>query len=104
MRFLLFFLPILGFAHTAQDNANLAGSPSSYIEGCVSAITGDLIIDQCDHIVQGASPYPLHRRYTSSKSENPDLPYKILPHFYCRYNRKKLYFTPCYSTKYPPLF
>ncbi len=89
MRFILFLLPILIFADTAQDNANLAGSPSSYIEGCVSAITGDLIIDQCDHLPIGAISYPLHRRYTSSESENPDLPYKILPHFYCRYSRKK---------------
>lgn len=86
MRWLLLLLfPVLVLANTPQEYATLAGDPSSYIEGCVSAITGDLIIDQYDAVVQGAQPYPLRRRYISSDSSNPALPYKVLPHFYCRY-------------------
>ncbi len=72
---LLFLLPVLIFADISQEYATLAGEPSSYIEGCVSAITGDLIIDQYDAVIQGAELLPIRRRYTNGQRNS-----KILPH------------------------
>ncbi|NGX45622.1 MAG: putative deoxyribonuclease RhsB, partial [Chlamydiae bacterium] len=72
---LLFLLPILVFADISQEYATLAGEPSSYIEGCVSAITGDLIIDQYDTVIQGAELLPIRRRYTNGQRNSTILPH-----------------------------
>lgn len=87
MRKTLFFLlmPLLAFAD-AKEFAALEGEPSSYIEECVSAITGDLIIDQHDIVVQGVEALPLRRRYISREVENPYYKWTPFPHCIARFD------------------
>jgi len=56
------------FSDRSQDVFSRAdGEPSSYIEGCVSAITGDLVILEEDICVQGLVPISIKRQYVSSQ-------------------------------------
>ncbi|MCX6989648.1 MAG: hypothetical protein NTX49_01065 [Chlamydiae bacterium] len=56
------------FSDTSQDVFSRAdGEPSSYIEGCVSAITGDLVILEEDIHVEGLVPISIKRQYVSSQ-------------------------------------
>jgi len=85
MRRLLFLLliPFSLFSSNhspGAESAALQGEPSSYIEGCVSAITGGLIFKQDDFIVRGASPITLRRHYTSHEAENPALTWHLFYH------------------------
>ena len=81
-RFLLLFLiPILAFAEdSAKEFASLEGGPSSYIEDCVSAITGDFVFDQHDTVVKGAQPFPFLRRYVSREVESFSCCWVPFPH------------------------
>ena len=49
-------------------NAITRGEPSTLIEGCVSALTGDYYISQADLIVPGKCPIVHQRQYISSQS------------------------------------
>ena len=58
-RLLIFFLVTLYSLHAATTHpyslAVTEGEPETLVEGCVSAITGDLYLAEIDAIVQGCN-------------------------------------------------
>lgn len=68
MKRLLFVLTFALFLSANEQNQTLAlthGEPSSLVEGCVSAITGGLYLNQADVVVKGAEPIEFTRQYVS---------------------------------------
>jgi hypothetical protein len=63
-RLLILIFPLLLFSsdYDPQLLSDYGGDPSSLIEGCVNAITGDFIVRQDDLVVKGFEPIqiPLH--------------------------------------------
>ncbi len=74
MRNLFFFslLSITSLFASPKDPYSLAvteGEPATFIEGRVSAITGDLYLQETDAVVQGYVPLRLPRQYLSGDGE-----------------------------------
>ncbi len=58
----------------------MQGDSAAYVCGCVNAITGDLVFEQPDLIVQGAQKLPFIRKHTSREAINPGLAWKPCAH------------------------
>ena len=66
--FFLLLLVVFSLHADPKDSYSLAvkeGEPAALIGGCVSAITGDLYLNEVDVIVQGYVPLRLPRQYLS---------------------------------------
>ncbi|MCB1118110.1 MAG: RHS repeat protein, partial [Chlamydiia bacterium] len=68
MKRILFAMAIAFSLNANEQTQTLAlthGEPSSMVEGCVSAITGGLYLNQADIVVKGAEPITFTRQYVS---------------------------------------
>ncbi|NGX59573.1 MAG: putative deoxyribonuclease RhsB [Chlamydiae bacterium] len=77
---LLFCISLFPKNSTPQELASMQGDSAAYVCGCVNAITGDLVFEQLDLIVQGAQKLPFIRKHTSREATNPDLSWKPCSH------------------------
>ncbi|MGE5196602.1 MAG: DUF6531 domain-containing protein, partial [Anaerolineae bacterium] len=64
----VFLLSIGGYSQDPYLTAVNEGEPSSIVEGCVNALTGDFVIQQDDLVVPGTEPLILPRTYISRAS------------------------------------
>lgn len=65
-----YFLFILSFNLTADEDtpyyqASIGGDPNSYVDGCVSVVSGSLVLQAPKIIVQGKEPIEITKRYVS---------------------------------------
>lgn len=82
--FVLFFLfALLQLWADPKDPYSLAvreGEPATLVEGCVSAITGDLYLAETDAVVQGYIPLRLPRQYLSGDGKGPLVNWSFINH------------------------
>ncbi len=70
---LLFFcLPTFAFSleNDPYELATFGGEPSAIVDGCVSAITGDLFLTEKDLVVVGKQPIVIEKKYFSRNGQN----------------------------------
>lgn len=85
MRSLLLFFSLVIFSVHAdsKDSYSLAvreGEPAALIGGCVSAITGDLYLNEVDVVVQGYVPLRLPRQYLSGDGKGELAGWSFIDH------------------------
>ncbi|NGX60198.1 MAG: putative deoxyribonuclease RhsB [Chlamydiae bacterium] len=78
--FLFYCISLHSENSSPQELASMQGDSAANVCGCVNAITGDLVFEQSDLIVQGAQKLPFVRKHTSREAINPDLSWKPCSH------------------------
>jgi len=87
-KILLFVLCTLKLLSNPKDAYSMAvteGEPSSLVEGMVSAITGDLYIEQSDVVIQGYVPLILPRFYLSGDGKGNRAGWSFFEHLVAEY-------------------
>ncbi len=85
----LFFVQatLLSFENDPYQLAAFGGEPSSIIEGCVSAISGDYFFIEDALVVKGYEPIHLQSRYISREGERTDAGWSLFDHHLVAYLR-----------------